>query len=517
MSPQSYQIGVLGTGFAGTITGLILNQLGYDVVMVDRSQHPRFAIGESSTPIADRILSDLCDRYDLNDIRPLTTYGTATTHRREYFVGPKRGFTYFSHTEDDPATPRAGATLPRIRVQQTDHQLLVAASQSRELGDTHWHRASVDHFLVRRARARDIPTLENVRQLSLERAGGAGWRLRGLQEGRPLNLQCDFLVDATGRGSPLASFLRLENQVAELRTASGAIYAHFQGLEATGTWFQEADSLEKHPFPCDEAAVHQVTPQGWMWQLRFDHQITSCGWGLPLHQLPTSNENLEMWWQHRLRRYPLLEAQFSQARVVAPEGGLQKIDRLQYLRPVAAGDRWAMLPSSVGFIDPLHSSGIAHAMASIEQLTRCFEGQGHLPPVHRLREYSERLTTELRWIDVLVEACYRSLHDFRVFQLVCLWYFLCVVHYERVRPLSDSSRGAFLSADDGNLQSLVRHHLSHLPTPGEGPLSGDEILRLTSAFREAMTPYNHADLLAPTVHPFYHHTAPPEKTVASIK
>lgn len=517
MSPQSYQIGVLGTGFAGTITGLILNQLGYDVVMLDRCQHPRFAIGESSTPIADRILADLCSRYDLDDIRPLTTYGTATTHRRDYFVGPKRGFTYFSHTHDDPATPRTLGPPPQIRVQQADHQLLVAASQSREVSDTHWHRASVDHFLVRCARARDIPVLENVHQLSLERVAGSGWRLQGLQEERPLNLKCDFLVDATGRGSPLASYLKLEDKVSQLRTASGAIYAHFEGLKLTGDWFQESDTLGKHPYPCDEAAVHQVTPQGWMWQLRFDHQITSCGWGLPRSQVPTSQEHLEKWWQNRLRKYPLLEAQFSEAQVVAPEGGLQKIDRLQYMRPVAAGARWAMLPSSVGFIDPLHSSGIAHAMASIEQLTHCFKGKGHLPAVQGLREYSERVTTELRWIDVLVEACYRSLHDFRVFQLVCMWYFLCVVHYERVRPLPGSSRGAFLAADDGNLQSLVRHHLSQLPKTEDGRLSSDEILRLQTTFREAMTPYNHADLLAPSVHPFYHHTAPPEKSAAALK
>lgn len=511
VSFQSYQIGVLGTGFAGTITGLILKQLGYDVALVDRCQHPRFAIGESSTPIADRILSDLCDRYDLADIQSLTTYGTATKHQEEYFVGPKRGFSYFSHTDYDSATPLTGSETLATHVHHEDHQLLVAASQSRDSGDTHWHRASVDHYLVRRAKAYGIATFENVEQLSLERNINGRWDLRGRQNGQARHLRCEFVIDATGRASPLAKFLKLGDDVAQLRTASGAVYAHFQGLKATSDWFRETHALQRHPFPCDEAAVHQVTPQGWMWQLRFDHQITSCGWGLPLSQVPATDQNLNNWWRDRLRRFPLLEEQFSQAEIVAPQGGLQRVPRLQYLRPLASGSRWAMLPSSVGFIDPLHSSGIAHAMASIEQLTHLFPGNGRLPKEGELAQYSERLQSEFRWIDRLISTCYDCLHDFQLFQIVCMAYFLCVIHYERSRNPSDPYQSTFLSAGDQNLQLRIRDYLDSLPVSISDPLPKDEILRLHSQFRKTMEGYNHADLLSSFVHPFYHHTTAPGK------
>ena len=511
MSFQSYQIGVLGTGFAGTITGLILNHLGYDVVLVDRCQHPRFAIGESSTPIADRILSDLCDRYDLEDIRPLTRYGTATTHQNEYYVGPKRGFTYFSHTDSDSATPLATPETPARDVQHQDHQLLVAASQSRESSDTHWHRASVDHFLVRRAKERGIVTLENVEQLSIERDHQDRWELRGRQNGQDLKLTCNFVVDATGRASPLAKFLELDDEVAQLQTASGAVYGHFQGLKPTRQWFQGTSTFQQHPFPCDEAAVHQVTSQGWMWQLRFDHQVTSCGWGLPLNQVPTSSQDLDDWWSKRLRQFPLLEKQFSQAEIVAPRGGLQRVHRLQYLRPVAAGHRWAMLPSSIGFIDPLHSSGIAHAMASIEQLTHFFPGGGRMPNRDQLSYYSERLKSEFRWIDRLIAACYGCLHDFRLFQIACMAYFVCVIHYERSRVPSEPDQSSFLSADDPDLFIRIHDYLDQLRALKNRSLHPDEILDLHSQFREAMAGYNHADLLSPTAHPFYHHTTAPGK------
>ncbi|MEC8239985.1 MAG: hypothetical protein VX084_02525 [Planctomycetota bacterium] len=147
MSRQSYQIGVLGTGFAGTITGLILKQMGYEVVLVDRSRHPRFAIGESSTPIADRILAKLCDQYDLPELRPLTAYGSARQQSEHYRVGPKRGFSYFSH-HSQPNHPKDPQTVSHsFDAGDREQQLLVAASQCEELSDTHWHRATVDHFI----------------------------------------------------------------------------------------------------------------------------------------------------------------------------------------------------------------------------------------------------------------------------------------------------------------------------------------------------------------------------------
>ncbi len=41
---------VLGAGFAGSMIALVLHQLGRRVVLVERGRHPRFALGESSTP-----------------------------------------------------------------------------------------------------------------------------------------------------------------------------------------------------------------------------------------------------------------------------------------------------------------------------------------------------------------------------------------------------------------------------------------------------------------------------------
>ena len=39
------QVAIVGSGFAGSLLARILATLGYDVVLLERGRHPRFAIG----------------------------------------------------------------------------------------------------------------------------------------------------------------------------------------------------------------------------------------------------------------------------------------------------------------------------------------------------------------------------------------------------------------------------------------------------------------------------------------
>jgi transcriptional regulator GlxA family with amidase domain len=47
-----FDIVIVGSGFAGSLMAMIARRLGHSVVLVERGRHPRFAIGESSTPLA---------------------------------------------------------------------------------------------------------------------------------------------------------------------------------------------------------------------------------------------------------------------------------------------------------------------------------------------------------------------------------------------------------------------------------------------------------------------------------
>ena len=71
---KQYDVFVAGSGFSGAILSLVLQQLGLKVCLVDKTSHPRFAIGESSTPIANVILRDLGRRYGLQVLESFSRF-----------------------------------------------------------------------------------------------------------------------------------------------------------------------------------------------------------------------------------------------------------------------------------------------------------------------------------------------------------------------------------------------------------------------------------------------------------
>ena len=135
-----FDVAVVGSGFAGSLTALIARRLGRSVVLLERGSHPRFAIGESSSPLANLLLEELADRYDLPRIRPLTAWGTWQRTYPDVGCGLKRGFTFYGHERGKPF----GADPERR------DQLLVAASPNDEVADTHWYRPDFDRFLAAR-------------------------------------------------------------------------------------------------------------------------------------------------------------------------------------------------------------------------------------------------------------------------------------------------------------------------------------------------------------------------------
>ena len=142
-------IAIVGSGFSGALCALALRQRGRRVALIERGRHPRFAIGESTTPLTNLLLEELADRYDLPQIRSFSKWGTWQRTRPDVACGLKRGFTFLFHELGDAFAD------------DTDHarQLLVAASPHDEVADTHWYRPDFDLALVQAgaSRGRDLP------------------------------------------------------------------------------------------------------------------------------------------------------------------------------------------------------------------------------------------------------------------------------------------------------------------------------------------------------------------------
>ena len=146
-------VAVIGSGFAGSLVSLALTRRGRRVAMIERGRHPRFAIGESSTPLANLLLEELADRYELPRIRPFSKWGTWQRARPEVAGGLKRGFTFFFHRPGEPFTDD----------REHGRQLLVAASPRDEVGDTHWYRPDFDQALAHEAESEGTIYLDETR------------------------------------------------------------------------------------------------------------------------------------------------------------------------------------------------------------------------------------------------------------------------------------------------------------------------------------------------------------------
>src|SRR6185503_8923248 len=213
-------IAIVGSGFSGSLTALALRRRGMRVALIERGRHPRFTIGESSTPLANLLIEEIADRYDLPRVRAFSKWGTWQRERPEIAGGLKRGFTFLFHD--------AGERFADDR----DHarQLLVAASPHDEIGDTHWYRPAFDHALVRDAEA-DGAVYLDATQVDRVREEDSGIVLEGSRDGRGLRISASFLIDASGPRGFLHRALALQPAALEWLPPTQALYTHFEGVE----------------------------------------------------------------------------------------------------------------------------------------------------------------------------------------------------------------------------------------------------------------------------------------------
>ncbi len=97
MSNKHFQVVVVGSGFAGSLAAMMTHRLGFSTALVERGRHPRFAIGESSTPLANLLLEEIAVEYDLPFLRPLCKWGSWQEENPHIACGLKRGFTFYHH------------------------------------------------------------------------------------------------------------------------------------------------------------------------------------------------------------------------------------------------------------------------------------------------------------------------------------------------------------------------------------------------------------------------------------
>ena len=451
------EIAIVGSGFAGSLMARVLATLGYDVVLLERGSHPRFAIGESSTPLANLSLERLAVRYNLPDCYNLATHGRWLAHHPELERGLKRGFTFYRHHPGD--SPE--------RARLIDERLLVAASPNDVVSDTHWLRADVDHHFVREAVAAGVDYRDRVEVTDAD-IDAAGVRLRGRRAGAALDLRAEFVIDASGPGGCLARRLAIPSAIERTETRSAILFSHFDGVHLMR---DVVPTLPAGPYPDDWAAVHHLIDGGWMYSLRFDHGVTSAGFALTPRAIrelaPGGGVQPDALWRVLLDRYPTIGALFVDARPLFP---LVYRDRIQHRLARAAGTRWLLMPHAFAFVDPLFSTGIAWSLRAVERLGLLFEEKGkgrRVPKSEQLERYETLLAAEADQIDRVVAGAYEAMAHFDLFAAQAMIYFASV-SYAEVRQRLTAGDGVhhawsgFLGIGDAALESLAGDSLERL-------------------------------------------------------
>lgn len=198
LGEATYDVIILGSGIAGSVTGAILAKHGARVLLVDATTHPRFVIGESMTPQLVEWIHILAERHDLPELKSLASVRQSTRDIAPTF-GTKAHFGFMKHEVGEEPDPREATqlALPKI-FHQNSHMF-------RQDSDSFMFHVAVKYGCVAKQswRANDVDFDEDGVTVT-GRSGAPG--------AEPESFRAKYVVDASGFRSPLAQKFDLRDQ-----------------------------------------------------------------------------------------------------------------------------------------------------------------------------------------------------------------------------------------------------------------------------------------------------------------
>ena len=126
--------------------------------------------------------------------------------------------------------------------------------------------------------------------------------------------------------------------------------------------------------------------------------------------------------------------------------------RVAFRTRVVCGDKWALLPSAAGVIDPLLSTGFPLTLLGIGRLLEVLEQtSAGSERDAALEAYAQMTQLELDATEQLVAALYATMSDVALFKRLSLLYFAAASYSEAARRLGrpDLAPGFLLHAHPG--------------------------------------------------------------------
>ena len=400
---SSFDVVVIGSGYSGSLAGLLLARKGYSVALIDRNPHPRFSVGESTTGDQNRCHAVFAHEYGIPELQNLTSYARIKQHRVPVSIWPKEMFYFFMDPRQgtDPSQPSevmlqsppwpVGPDYHCMRDEYDLHMLTLA----RKYGARHFGMANL----------KSLDLDDGVRCL-LETT-------RGEKE-----IKARFCLDASGLGAVLARKLGHKLVAPPTTTLrSRAIFSHFIGVKKL-----EQSVGRDWPgigLPRDHGTVHYLWSGGWVWFIPFDNGITSVGIVLNMDRDTLEHDKLnpeQAFWR-LVADEPVLAEMLSEADSIRP---FVRTERMQWVAEQTVGPNWLMLPPSSGFTDPLLSPGNAMVANAVGRLASGIDGvlrEGR-PAEEVLGFMERRFRVEAEYVARLQHILFESFQNHELFREV---------------------------------------------------------------------------------------------------
>ncbi len=340
---------VVGAGPAGSTAAALLAGRGFDVLVLEKDEFPRFHIGESLLPAGLTVLNDL---------------GIEPDHDAFMF---KRGAQFLRESTG----------------------LLSSFDFSDALGGPPrhaWHveRASFDTMLRDKASGRGALVRHGVSviDMQVDAESASVQTSYGTERAR-------FIVDASGQDRFVAKLRQATVPYSQFGKA--AAFAHFSGL---------SDEALEVIGPGSDIRIMMVEG-GWLWVIHLPGRRLSVGLvskkpGLTGHAL-----------QREIAVSPLLRCLTHGTEATAP----QLVSGFSYRNDAKSGPRYACIGDAACFLDPVFSSGVSLALLGadglVQQLAPALD-KGSEANAELYREESAKMDEGYRAFALLIYRFYNT-------------------------------------------------------------------------------------------------------------